>query len=138
MRLPVFDLIFSKIFRPSCTFAPLLQADELPDLLGEESGEEDRRSWVGEGLPRDEDSDLHKKRNPAGHDHFSLSSSAKRVFPKLDRPGLEYLRNVVNSNDNSFTFMFWEQCFPKACEDIILEEVRVLRVGRFGPFGKKA
>lgn len=106
MRLPVFDLIFSKIFRPSCTFAPLLQADELPDLLGEESGEEDRRSWVGEGLPRDEDSDLHKKRNPAGHDHFSLSSSAKGVFKKLDRPGLEYLQNVVNSNDNSFTFMF--------------------------------
>ena len=122
-------------FRPSCTLAPLLQPDELTDLLGEESGEEARRSWVSEGIPRDEDSDLHKKRNPAGHDHFSLSSSAKGVFPKLDRRGLAYLRNVVDSNDNSFTFMFWEQCFPKACEDIILEEVRALRVGHLGPSG---
>ena len=118
-------------------FGPLLQADELPDVLGEDGGEE-ARSWVGEGLPRDEDSDLHTKRNSVGRDHFSLSSSAKGVFPKMDRRGLALLRNVVNSNDNSFTFMFWEPCFPRACEDISLEEVRVLRVGHLGPFGQRA
>lgn len=67
-----------------------------------------------------------KKRRQAEEDMFTLSPKAISLFPKLDKDGLEYLRDIVDGEDNSFTFKFWEQCFPETCQEIVLEGVRAI------------
>lgn len=72
-----------------------------------------------EGLPRDTESDAFKRRHKhVGGNRCSLSGALKDRLPKMDKGGLDILRNLIRGKDKSLPFKFFEECFPQKSQDI--------------------
>lgn len=101
----------------------LYQAGEEP--TPPERAPADPKGWKLGGLPVDPESEAYIRRHKhPGGGKFSLSSSLKARLPKFDRAGLDVVRDFVSGKDKSLPFKFFEEAFPKECQDIILNEVR--------------
>ena len=77
------------------------------------------------------ESEAHKRRHKhRGGKKFTLSGELKARLLKLDRAGLEVLRNFNNGKDKSLPFKFFEEAFPITCQDIVLKEVIIFQLSR--------
>ena len=82
------------------------------------------QGWRTEAMPKDEGSRAHQRRHKhRGGDKFSLADSLKARLPKLGRRGLEVLRGFVKGKGDKLPFTFFEEAFPAAAQNIVLEEV---------------
>lgn len=79
-------------------------------------------------MKKDVESEAYKRRHKhAGGDKFQLAPSLIDRLPKLNRTGLNVLRNFIDGKDKSLPFKFFEEAFPPACQDVILTEVRTTK-----------
>ena len=77
------------------------------------------------------ESEAHKRRHKhRGGKKFTLSGELKARLPKLDKAGLEVLRDFGNGKDKSLPFKFFEETFPVTCQDIVLKEVIIFQLSR--------
>ena len=77
------------------------------------------------------ESEAHKRRHKhRGGKKFTLSGELKARLPKLDKAGLEVLRDFGNGKDKSLPFKFFEATFPVTCQDIVLKEVIMFQLSR--------
>lgn len=85
----------------------------------------DPEGWVLGGLPKDEESEAFKRRNKhKGSRHFTLSNDLLQRLPKVDREGLEAVRDCVDGKGAALPFRFFKEAFPEECQDIVIDEVR--------------
>ena len=77
------------------------------------------------------ESEAHKRRHKhRGGKTFTLSGELKVRLPKLDKAGLEILRDFGNGKDKPLSFKFFEEAFPITCQDIVLKEVIIFHFSR--------
>ncbi|CAM9841615.1 unnamed protein product [Pylaiella littoralis] len=83
----------------------------------------DPEGWVLGGLPKDEESEAFKRRNKhQGSRHFTLSNDLLQRLPKVDREGLEAVRDCVDGKGAALPFRFFKEAFPEECQDIVIDE----------------
>lgn len=88
-------------------------------------GPHDPKGWVTDGLPVDETSPAFLRRNKhKGGRKFSLTSDLLERLPKVNQQGLQAVRDFVGGKGPYLPFQFFEECFPREAQDIVLQEVR--------------